>query len=185
MESIIKLDNLGSKKDLIMDSFVVGAGSLPAQALFIKGFASYLEVDYVEVSGVFRETIKNLGKEVNSIFKEMSVLHHSNKEAKKTTAEVFKYDKGIPLSQTLAGQVPIELEIRRFFLNSEKEISEKRESIEEAMSKAFGKPREERNFDLKAINAAIGTYDEMEWWENMPKEEKEQLINKGKELLGS
>jgi len=183
MEVPIELGNVGPTKDLIAQSFIISGGSNEAHALFIRGLALHLKLEPNEVSKTLRIAAEDLDKDdVRELMKQMGSYHSGNDNAKQRTGETLRVFKKFDTGVIIAALIPSDQTAFRLFLANEDKYDQT--IIDKALIKTWEtSDKTQRYSDLKAINAELGLYNNLEWWKKMPDKEKQLMKTRGEILL--
>lgn len=169
----------------IEQSFVVSSGSFEAQALYMLGLAIHHNLSFEAVITKFEETIAGYtDEELKELLRSMGSHHGTNTRAKETAVLSVKINKS-NIKAALMAQLPIQDSLNYIYeISKERYSKEKIDStlrtIWEAQDPAKIK------LDLKAVAACLGLYevdDGLVWWQSLPEEDRQELVDRGKKLL--
>lgn len=180
----MEVAKLGSTKEIVKQSFIVSGGSNEAHALFIRGLALHLKMPPHEVSTILRRSVETYKTEdIKDLMKTMGEKHSGNQNAKDRTVQTLHAFKQFDTSDIISALIPADQTAFHVLLANNEDVYSQ-SVIDKALTRVWESSDETKRYsDLKAVNAELGAYKGLSWWEATPDEQKSVLIKRGQEIL--
>lgn len=185
-DNIIKMElknnNFEREKeiDLIKQSFIVGAGSPTAQALFMYGLAESQKKHFDDIEDEFKDLIDTFDKnEVRNVFGEMVNKHNGNMVAEAGALGAISAGKNRKSNFILTEQIPR----KEFLYNQIDHLGIDISKIKYGLLKVWNLETEDRNKNIMFIASYLGMYNTRNWYTRMSDSERGTWIKTGQQIL--